>query len=83
MAPPKVNYSLIKDLKNSKMNEISNNKLKKAAIRMINEIKEDVNKHRNEFKAYANKQLNEIRKTMQNMKEEFNKDTEILGKKSN
>jgi hypothetical protein len=30
-----------------------------------------------------NKQLSKIRKTMQNMKEEFNKETEILKKNKN
>jgi hypothetical protein len=46
-------------------------------IRMINEIKEDMYKYLNEFKEDTNKQLNEIRKTILDMKEEFNKDTEI------
>jgi signal transduction histidine kinase len=45
-------------------------------IRAINEIKEDIN----EFQKNTNKELNEIRKTIQDMKEEFNKGTDILEK---
>jgi predicted nucleic acid-binding Zn-ribbon protein len=41
---------------------------------MINKLKEDMHKEN------VNKQLSEIRKTMQDMKEEFNKNTEILNK---
>jgi hypothetical protein len=37
-------------------------------------------KNLNEFKENTNEQPNKIRKTMQDMKEEFNKDTEILKK---
>jgi hypothetical protein len=37
-------------------------------VRMMNEIKEDINKHLNELKENTNKQLNKIRKTMQNIK---------------
>jgi hypothetical protein len=47
-------------------------------VRMINEIKEDTNKHLNEFKENTNKQLNKI--GMWDMKEEFHKDKEILKK---
>jgi hypothetical protein len=36
--------------------------------------------HLNEFKENTNKQLNVIGKTMKDMKEEFNKDIEIMGK---
>jgi hypothetical protein len=45
---------------------------------MINKIKEDMNKHPNKSKKNPNKQLIEIRKTMQDMKERFNKGREIL-----
>jgi vacuolar-type H+-ATPase subunit H len=69
------------------VNEISNTELK--ITRIINEIEEDTYKHLNEFKDNTNKELNEfqentikllheMRKTMQDMKEEFNQDTEIL-----
>jgi hypothetical protein len=37
----------------------------------------------NKFKQDKNKQPSEIKKTVQDMKKEFNKDTEILKKKSN
>jgi hypothetical protein len=46
---------------------------------MINVIKEDTNKCLSEFQENLNKELNEI-KTMQNVKEESNKDIEILQK---
>jgi chaperonin cofactor prefoldin len=49
-------------------------------IRMIYEIV-DIYKYLNEFKENTNKQLNKIRKTMQDMKMEFSKVTEILKKK--
>jgi Txe/YoeB family toxin of Txe-Axe toxin-antitoxin module len=47
MSPPKFNNSTIKDLNDSKVDEISNNELKRAIIRIINEIKEDIYKHLN------------------------------------
>jgi Sec-independent protein translocase protein TatA len=47
---------------------------------MNNKSKEEMNKHLREFKDNTNKWLNEIKKIMQNMKEEFNNDIEILKK---
>jgi hypothetical protein len=46
---------------------------------MINEIKDEKNKHMNEFQENS-KSWNEIKKTKQNMKQGFNKNTEILKK---
>jgi hypothetical protein len=37
-----------------------------------------MNKHLNKLQEYSNKELNEIKKTMQDVKEQFNEDTEIL-----
>jgi hypothetical protein len=42
MSSPKVNNSTVKDLNDSEVNEIANNELKRAMIRLINEIKKDV-----------------------------------------
>jgi hypothetical protein len=39
-----------------------------------------MNKHLNELQENSNEELNEIKKTMKDMKEEFNKDIEILTK---
>jgi tryptophanyl-tRNA synthetase len=47
---------------------------------MINEFKEDMNKHLNEFNENINRQVNEIRNTTQEVKENLNKDIKILGK---
>jgi hypothetical protein len=47
---------------------------------MRNKIKGNIYKHLRKFKENTNKQQNEIRKTIQNLKGEFNKDTEILKK---
>jgi hypothetical protein len=91
MCPSKVNNSVIKDLNDNEVDEISNIELKRTMIRVINKIREDmckdpnefkqdINKQLNELKENSNKQLNEIRKTMQDVQEEFNKDTEILKK---
>jgi peptidoglycan hydrolase CwlO-like protein len=60
---------------NSEADEVT--QLKRMIIRMINEIKEDINKCLNEFQQNTN-QLNKLRKIMQDMKEEFNNDIEIL-----
>jgi hypothetical protein len=46
-------------------------------------MKEDMYKKQNKFKENTNKYLKKSGKTMQDMKEEFNKDTEILKKESN
>jgi hypothetical protein len=46
---------------------------------VINEIKENTNKHLNEFKENTNKQLNEIRKTTQDIKEKFNHEKDSEG----
>jgi predicted nucleic acid-binding Zn-ribbon protein len=43
-------------------------------------MKEDIFKKMKKFKEDTNKQLNKIGKTVQDMKEEFNKDKEILKK---
>jgi hypothetical protein len=48
----------------------------------LNKIKENTSKQLNEFKQNTSKWLTLTRKTMQDMKEEFNKDIGIL-KKSN
>jgi hypothetical protein len=63
------------------VNEITEKKFKKNR-RVINEIKEDTNEHLSDLQENSSKDLNEIKKTMQDIKREFNKDTEIL-KKSN
>jgi hypothetical protein len=57
--------------------KISNIEFKKND--MIKEIEQDMYKHLNEFKENINDQLNVI-KTMQEMKEKFNKYIEILKK---
>jgi hypothetical protein len=41
-SPPKVNNSIVKDLRDSEVDEISNNELNTMMIRVINEIKDDV-----------------------------------------
>jgi hypothetical protein len=53
----KVNKSTKKDLNDSEADEISNKELKRTMIRMINEIKEDMNK----FKEDTNKELDELK----------------------
>jgi mevalonate kinase len=50
---------------------------------MTKEFEEDLNKQLNEFRENTNKHLNEIRQTMQDRKEGFNKDIEILKKLAN
>jgi hypothetical protein len=52
----------------NKGNGISISKLKRM-IKMINEMKYDIQKQVNEINENMNKQLNGIRKTMQDMKE--------------
>jgi hypothetical protein len=54
----------MKDLNDNQENEISNNELKTAIIRMGNKIEEDMYMHLNIFKEDTNKQLNES-KTIQ------------------
>jgi hypothetical protein len=58
---------------------------------MINEIKEEMYKQQNEFKQDTNRQLTELKEfrqlkeikmTMHDVRDEFNKDREILRKKS-
>jgi hypothetical protein len=49
--------------------------------RMIYQNKEIINKCLNEVHENTNKQLNEMRMTIQDLKMEFSKDTEILTKK--
>jgi hypothetical protein len=44
-SPPKFHYSTIKDSNDGEADEISNNKLKRIMIRIIKEIKEDMDKH--------------------------------------
>jgi gas vesicle protein len=73
LTPPKVNNSVIIYSNNKVVDDIS--EIQKNIIRMISEFKGETNKHMNEFKEHINKQLNVIKKTMQDMKEEFNKDT--------
>jgi hypothetical protein len=50
----------------------------KMTIRIIN--KEDKDKHSNESQENSRKEQNERKKIMQDTKEEFNKETEILKK---
>jgi uncharacterized Fe-S cluster-containing protein len=64
MSPTKINNSTMKDLNDNQENEISNNELKTAIIRMGNKIEEDMYMHLNIFKEDTNKQLNES-KTIQ------------------
>jgi hypothetical protein len=52
----------------------------KMIVRMINGIKEDTNKCLNEFHENSNIELNKIKKASKDMKEEFNKEIEILEK---
>jgi arginine utilization protein RocB len=75
MATPKFN-SFITNINDSEVDEISDKEFKTMTIRMTNKIKEDMdmNKCLNEFQESLNKGLNEIKKTMQDMKEEFNKE---------
>jgi hypothetical protein len=50
------------------------------SIRMVNVIEEDMNKCLSKFQENTNKHLYEIMKTMRDMKEEFDKNIEILKK---
>lgn len=52
--------------------------INKDMHKYLNELKENINKHLKKFKVNSNKQLNEIRETLQNRKEGYNKDMEIL-----
>jgi hypothetical protein len=58
------------ELNDSEVGEISNDKLKRTMIRIVNKIKQEMNKHLNEQRD-CKKQLNKIRKAMQDMTEEF------------
>jgi hypothetical protein len=73
---PKINSPKVTDIKDSK-EESPDKEIKSIIIRMINELKEDMSKTLNECKEDLNKWLNKTRKTVQDMKEEFNKDTEL------
>jgi uncharacterized protein YwlG (UPF0340 family) len=50
------------------------NDLKKETQKLVFELKEDVNKRLNELELESNKQMSEIKKTIQDMKEEINKE---------
>jgi hypothetical protein len=72
-------------LNDHEVEEISNSELKRTMIRMINEIevdiykyKENTNKQVNELKENSNKLLWQIWKKIQDTKEEFNKNIEIM-----
>jgi predicted transcriptional regulator len=91
MRKTKVNNSPLKNLNDSEIDENTSNEPKRTMVRIINEIKEDIYKHfnelqkdtnqqLNEFKKNSNKHLNEIWKTIQDVKEEVNKNREILRK---
>jgi hypothetical protein len=56
------------------------NQIKEEMYRQQNELKQDTNKQLTELKKF--RQLKEIKKTMQDVRDEFNKDKEILRKKS-
>jgi hypothetical protein len=56
------------------------NHIKEEMYRQQNELKQDTNKQLTELKKF--RQLKEIKKTMQDVRDEFNKDKEILRKKS-
>jgi DNA anti-recombination protein RmuC len=88
MFPPKVTNPTIKDLNDSKVDEITTkehththtkkmirmiNELKEDMYKYLNEVKENIKKQLNELRKNSSKQLNEIRKIMQDM-EEFNED---------
>jgi hypothetical protein len=47
--PLKLSNSTIMDFNNSEVNKISDKEFKRMIIKMINEIKEDMNKWLNEF----------------------------------
>jgi hypothetical protein len=51
------------------------NEFKEETQKLVYDLKENMNKQLKELREF--KQMNEINKTMQNMKEEFNKDIEI------
>jgi archaellum component FlaC len=53
------------------------NNLKEETEKLVFHLKENVNKQLNEFKKKY-KHMNEIKKTIQDMKEEINKDMETL-----
>jgi hypothetical protein len=76
MTSLKLNNSTVTCTNDTEMYVISN-KFLKINVKMINEIKEDTNKCLNEFQETSNKEFSEIKK-MQDMKDEFIKDTEIL-----
>jgi hypothetical protein len=57
MSPPEVNNSTIRDLNDSEMDEILNNKLKRTMLRMTNEIKEHMLRMINEIKEHVCKHL--------------------------
>jgi hypothetical protein len=57
------------------------NQIKEEMYRQQNELKQDTNKQLTELKKF--RQLKEIKKTMQDVRDEFNKDKEILRKKIN
>jgi hypothetical protein len=64
MTPLKVYNSLETESNSIKGNKVVDKELKQLILKMIREFKEN-----------TNKQLNELRKTIQDMKQQFNKET--------
>jgi Txe/YoeB family toxin of Txe-Axe toxin-antitoxin module len=62
MIPTKVNTHIVVDIAEKEIDKISDKKLKRKIIRMINEIKEDMYKYLNSFRENMNKQLNELKR---------------------
>jgi hypothetical protein len=54
MTPPKVNSTTKTDMNNSEVNEVWDIELKRMIIRMIKDIKEDMNKCLNELQENTN-----------------------------
>jgi F0F1-type ATP synthase membrane subunit b/b' len=84
---PSKSTSTTKDLNNSEKKEISNidfqkkpermiNKLKEETQKIVYALKEDMNKQLKELKKNSNKQISEIKKTLQDIKEELNRNPE-------
>jgi hypothetical protein len=85
--PSKVN-STTKNLNKSKEEEMLNiefqkiigmiiKELKEETHMLVSELKQDMNKQFKKLKENSNKQMNELKKTMQHIKKEIHKDTEI------
>lgn len=75
MSPPKITNSTI-TASNGERNEIPDKEFKSLVIRLWKEIKEDMNKLLNKFQENTNKQQNEIMDSMEDLKEEFNKEND-------